>query len=117
MITNKETNMYFLKTLLVERIKDVMKTQEYRNIRLDPRVAVIDAEYDRLLHAKKPYEILGIPQNATYEAAHSAYRRIMRKIHPDIVPTDLKGSVNELAQKVNAAFEFYDAKHRSKPGY
>ena len=113
----KDPTLSYIGMLLHDRIKDVVTNEEFHNIRTDPRVAVIDSEYARLMKSEKPHDVLGIPRNATYGEAHGAYRKIMKKIHPDAVPSDLKGSVNELAQKVNAAFASYEAEHRANPRY
>jgi curved DNA-binding protein len=49
------------------------------------------------------YEILGINKNATEEDIKKAYRKLARKLHPDVNPNDK--SAHEKFQKINEANE------------
>lgn len=49
------------------------------------------------------YEILGIPKTATPEEIKSAYRKLARKLHPDLNPNDKEA--NKKFQQVNEANE------------
>lgn len=54
-------------------------------------------------HVKDPYEILGVPRTATADEIRSAYRRLAKKLHPDLNPGD-KAS-EEKFKEVSAANE------------
>lgn len=51
-----------------------------------------------------PYEVLGVAPTATIEQIKHAYRRLAKKLHPDINPGD-KAS-EERFKEVNAAYDF-----------
>ena len=50
-----------------------------------------------------PYELLGIPRNATAKEIKIAYFNVAKKYHPDLNPDDPKAK--EKFQKVSAAYE------------
>ncbi|MEO5889239.1 MAG: DnaJ domain-containing protein, partial [Ferruginibacter sp.] len=49
------------------------------------------------------YEILGLKKNATEEEIKKAYRKLARKLHPDLNPTDKEA--NKKFQQLNEAHE------------
>ena len=49
------------------------------------------------------YDILGVPRNSTDKDIKSAYRRLARKLHPDVNPGDEKAQTE--FKKVNEAYE------------
>jgi curved DNA-binding protein len=52
---------------------------------------------------KDYYRVLGVPKDATEKDIKSAYRRLARKLHPDVNPND-KGAAEHFKQ-VNEAYE------------
>jgi len=50
-----------------------------------------------------PYDILGVPRTAKAEAIRSAYRKLARKLHPDLNPGDK--SAEARFKKVSAAYD------------
>lgn len=53
--------------------------------------------------ARDPYEVLGVPHNASEDEIKSAYRRLAKKYHPDLNPGDPTA-----AQKMNEVNQAYD---------
>ena len=64
---------------------------------------------------KDPYQVLGVPRDATDEQIKAAYRQLARKYHPDnYSPTD---PLAELAtEKMKEINEAYDAIQRERSG-
>ena len=52
---------------------------------------------------KDPYEVLGVPKGATQAEIQSAYRKLAKKLHPDLNPGDK--SAEEKFKEVSAANE------------
>jgi DnaJ-class molecular chaperone len=52
---------------------------------------------------KNPYEILGVQPNASQDQVRSAYRRLARKLHPDLNPGDRTSE--ERFKEVSAAYD------------
>lgn len=50
-----------------------------------------------------PYQVLGVPHNASEDEIRQAYRRLAKKYHPDLNPGDAQA-----AQKMNEVNEAYD---------
>lgn len=62
---------------------------------------------------KDYYKILGVPKNSTEKDIKGAYRKLARKLHPDINPNDK--SAQEKFKDVNEAYEVLgDAEKRKK---
>ena len=38
--------------------------------------------------SRSPYEVLGVGKNATQKDIQSAYRKLAKKLHPDLNPGD-----------------------------
>ena len=61
---------------------------------------------------KDPYSVLGVSKSATADEIKKAYRKLAKKLHPDVNPGDKKSE--EKFKEVSAAFEVLgDAKKRA----
>ena len=55
---------------------------------------------------KDPYEVLGVPKNATQEEIKSAYRKLAKQYHPDkYVGNPLADLASEKFKEINEAYE------------
>lgn len=62
---------------------------------------------------KNPYEVLGVAQDASQEDIRKAYRRLARKLHPDLNPSDEKAA--EGFKELSAAYDLLgDAEKRAR---
>ena len=52
---------------------------------------------------RDPYEVLGVPRDASDDEIKRAYRRLAKKYHPDINPGDAAAAAK--MQEINAAYE------------
>ncbi len=60
-----------------------------------------------------PYQVLGVPRDASPEAVHDAYLDLVRRYHPDLHPGD--PAAEERLKAVNAAYEILsDPAERAK---
>lgn len=65
---------------------------------------------------RDPYEVLGVPRDASDEEVKRAYRRLAKQYHPDRNPGDEKAAAK--MQEINAAYEQIKdpSKAQSSPG-
>ena len=75
-------------------------------------VRVIGIKSVKRVMAQNYYDILGISKNASDKDIKSAYRRMARKLHPDVNPDDSRAQ-NQF-KKVNEAFEVVGDPSRRK---
>lgn len=68
-----------------------------------PRVSMSATAEVRPSAPRDPYEVLGVKRGATDDQIKKAYRRLARKLHPDVNPGDK--AAEEKFKEVNAAFE------------
>ena len=62
---------------------------------------------------KNPYEVLGVPPTATAAEMQSAYRKLAKKLHPDLNPGDQ--TAEEKFKEVAAAYDLLsDADKRKR---
>src|SRR5262245_23075019 len=61
---------------------------------------------------RDPYEILGVPKNASPDAVKSAYRRLAKKLHPDANKQDKKAATK--FAELNAAYEIVGDEDKRK---
>ena len=53
-----------------------------------------------------PYEVLGVSPNATDEEVKQAYRKLVKKYHPDQYKgTDYEATANEKLKEINEAYD------------
>ncbi|MDO4940835.1 MAG: DnaJ domain-containing protein [Erysipelotrichaceae bacterium] len=52
---------------------------------------------------RDPYDVLGVPRNASEEQIKEAYRKLAKKYHPDLNPGDTVAA--EKMKEINAAYE------------
>ena len=53
-----------------------------------------------------PYEVLGVNQNATEDEVKAAYRKLVKKYHPDQYKgTDYEATANEKLKQINEAYD------------
>ncbi|MBT3554039.1 MAG: J domain-containing protein, partial [Chloroflexi bacterium] len=62
--------------------------------------------------AQNYYELLGVNQSASDTEIKTAYRRMARKLHPDVNPDNERAQV--LFKKVNEAYEVVGDPNRRK---
>jgi len=64
-----------------------------------------DAEY---------YAILEIPDGSDFETIKNAYRRLLKKYHPDLYHNDSKKyrTAEKLIEKINEAYSYFEEKHK-----
>jgi curved DNA-binding protein CbpA len=73
---------------------------------------------------KDPYEVLGVPRDATLEQIRRKWRKLVKKFHPDVVAPDgdpdMLEYANRMTAHINAAWEIlsdadrrgqYDSEH------
>jgi curved DNA-binding protein len=61
------------------------------------------------------YEVLGVPRTASAGEIKSAYRRLARKMHPDLQPASERAKASETFKEINEAYEVLkDPKKRAK---
>ena len=53
---------------------------------------------------KDPYAVLGVARTATADELKQVYRKMARKLHPDLNPGDAKAE--ERFKEVSAAYDF-----------
>jgi len=75
-------------------------------------VCVIGIKSVNRFMAQNYYDILGISKNASDKDIKSAYRRMARKLHPDVNPDD--SSAQKQFKKVNEAYEVVGDPSRRK---
>jgi DnaJ-class molecular chaperone len=61
---------------------------------------------------RDPYDVLGVPKNASGEAIKSAFRRLAKKLHPDANKQDKKAAAK--FAEVNAAYEILGDEDKRK---
>jgi len=61
---------------------------------------------------RDPYEVLGVPKNASAEAIKSAYRKLAKKLHPDANKQDKKAAAK--FAELNAAHEILGDEDKRK---
>jgi len=61
---------------------------------------------------KKYYDVLELTENANFEDIKKAYKRLMKKYHPDKFPNDeiKRAAAQNLAQQINEAYSYFEKK-------
>ncbi|MBE5819190.1 MAG: molecular chaperone DnaJ, partial [Clostridiales bacterium] len=65
-----------------------------------------------------PYEVLGVSQNATEDEVKAAYRKLVKKYHPDQYKgTDYEATANEKLKQINEAYDMIKNGRTSNNSY
>lgn len=65
-----------------------------------------------------PYEVLGVSPNATDEEVKQAYRKLVKKYHPDQYKgTDYEATANEKLKEINEAYDMIKSGKASSNSY
>ena len=71
--------------------------------------------------ARDPFEVLGIPRDASDDEIKSAYRKLAKRYHPDLNPGD--PSAAQRMHEVNEAYDMlcnpekYQKREQQRSGY
>src|SRR5215510_5455553 len=61
---------------------------------------------------RDPYDVLGVPKNASSQAIKTAFRRLAKKLHPDANKQDKKAATK--FAELNAAYEIVGDEDKRK---
>ncbi|MGZ2505724.1 curved DNA-binding protein CbpA [Rhizobium beringeri] len=63
--------------------------------------------------SQDPYELLGVKRDATQKDIQSAFRKLAKKLHPDLNPGDKKAE--ERFKEISAANEILSDEEKTRP--
>lgn len=67
---------------------------------------------------RDPYEVLGVPRNATADQVKAAYRELAKKYHPDrYIDSPLAENANKKMMEINEAYDAIISEARTNQGY
>jgi hypothetical protein len=63
---------------------------------------------------RDPYEVLGVPRQATHAQLKAAHRRLVLQHHPDLQPPEARAVATRTVQDINVAYGMLrDGRHRA----
>lgn len=63
-----------------------------------------------------PYEVLGVPRGADEETIKKAYKKLIKKYHPDrYINSPMADMANEKMKEINMAYDVLTGKNQSNP--
>src|SRR3984893_11910361 len=79
------------------------------------RCAEVPSDLIMAVQFRDYYETLGVPKTATADEIKSAFRKLARKYHPDVVKAKDKATAEEKFKQINEAYEVLsDSEKRKK---
>ena len=93
-----------------DNIEDTKETEKYDFDKADLEDANDIPEENSA--AKKYYEVLELPYGADFQEVKKAYRRLLKKYHPDLFHGDIEKqkTAQKVTEEINEAYTYFERK-------